>query len=1193
MSNGAVTPLPLTTNKLAKDFLTEVRNAFFVCNSILMNYLLQRKDIAMKILNFLIILSLMFLFTTVKAQECVILTSPGFPQIPDESFGDSHILGDYSPTETRTVYIAAHIVRSSSGQGGISINDLNTAISDLNTAYSNVMIQFIHDQTDYIDNDNYTTLTTENFPSLAQINVVANKLNIYFCPQGSGINGIAYLANNKCAVTNAAAINGSTLPHEVGHNFYLYHTHGNGIQEYVNGSNCTTAGDFLCDTPAEPYNGGNGINGYVYTNTCVYFGTFLDPNNQLFTPDTHNFEGYAPANCRDSFTEQQIQKMNQTLSTILSYLITVPVPLANKINDNVIPNEVNKPSTLTVIGGQTVNSGNNASLLDGSSYDIRTNQERFPNYLSYGNIKHNNWNDIHSEFLLTENYTVNRLETPHRDANFLSLNFARININLEGQPIAGKGAGEFQDPWFVLANGSQPGNYWKLFTSFYEPTGKEGATEKGAFLNQGSPNWTPPYYSVKAPAYQDINLGGIIGTSRFYFQNWNGTNVSFQYPNSVETGVVFTSSNAVVNANLKGTELSDEEEAYNNPGQSKFIKTTHQQYGTNYFHKVYESMGNVWYEMSTDGGSTWQIMNNGKPLNTGGGSAKYPSIDYSPDYYYPNQVIIVFLEERLEPVHEYYIMAQFYNNGIFQYESIVASNEENYHVGEFSKPVVARRSPTFLVAWDDSPLLGSRGLMYRLGQLGAQIYWNTDALPVEYGLGDEYRNPSLAISKSGTGLGTYRLAFDKGTNIVGVNLEVFQTGTYPPYSVRENSGYAFGQAGFSQNYQPSISVMPNNDFRISWFGSNGGAKQIVTYWNYQFYIFGTNVSSHSMSVTDDGKAIIAYGDLDGTRNKFRQVWYWGTEKNLGTTGKQTHLSNGSSTNNMYAMSFQNVTLPYSFSMSASLGSLQKVTEIPIACGRKGIVAGDSAEFYFTLGDVTLDGNTIDFIPTGINPDFSKLDTLNYYLSTQKFNVTNSSQFNFSIEYGVTDSLKAVQSLAENEYVKFKLQLINANTNNVIGEYTVVNFTKQNVIPYYGESFSINTNGIGNKKVRVRIVVEENIGGNYAMANIHAEENVLPKQNQNVISYSGSEVVTDYALEQNYPNPFNPTTTIKFQIPTSGNVSIKVYDILGNEVANLVDGYMETGKYEVNYDASSLASGVYIYRLHVNDYMNVKKMVLLK
>ncbi|MCL4279149.1 MAG: T9SS type A sorting domain-containing protein, partial [Ignavibacteriaceae bacterium] len=122
---------------------------------------------------------------------------------------------------------------------------------------------------------------------------------------------------------------------------------------------------------------------------------------------------------------------------------------------------------------------------------------------------------------------------------------------------------------------------------------------------------------------------------------------------------------------------------------------------------------------------------------------------------------------------------------------------------------------------------------------------------------------------------------------------------------------------------------------------------------------------------------------------------------------------------------------------------------------------------------------------------------------------------------------------------------------------------------------------------------ENIGGEYAMANISAEENVLPKQNQNVISYSGSEVVTEYALEQNYPNPFNATTTIKYQIPISGNVAIKVYDILGNEVATLVDEFKEVGKFEVSFDASKLASSVYIYRLNVNDYVNVKKMILVK
>jgi hypothetical protein len=88
-------------------------------------------------------------------------------------------------------------------------------------------------------------------------------------------------------------------------------------------------------------------------------------------------------------------------------------------------------------------------------------------------------------------------------------------------------------------------------------------------------------------------------------------------------------------------------------------------------------------------------------------------------------------------------------------------------------------------------------------------------------------------------------------------------------------------------------------------------------------------------------------------------------------------------------------------------------------------------------------------------------------------------------------------------------------------------------------------------------------------------------------------VKSYDLSQNYPNPFNPVTTIKYQIPKSGVVTLKVYDILGKEVANLVNEYKDEGKYNINFDASKLASGVYIYQIKANDYISSKKMMLLK
>jgi len=88
-------------------------------------------------------------------------------------------------------------------------------------------------------------------------------------------------------------------------------------------------------------------------------------------------------------------------------------------------------------------------------------------------------------------------------------------------------------------------------------------------------------------------------------------------------------------------------------------------------------------------------------------------------------------------------------------------------------------------------------------------------------------------------------------------------------------------------------------------------------------------------------------------------------------------------------------------------------------------------------------------------------------------------------------------------------------------------------------------------------------------------------------------VKEYALAQNYPNPFNPTTTISYQLPKAGHVTLKIYDVLGNEVKTLVNENKEVGRYTAAFDASSLASGVYIYRLQANDYLATKKMLLLK
>ena len=97
----------------------------------------------------------------------------------------------------------------------------------------------------------------------------------------------------------------------------------------------------------------------------------------------------------------------------------------------------------------------------------------------------------------------------------------------------------------------------------------------------------------------------------------------------------------------------------------------------------------------------------------------------------------------------------------------------------------------------------------------------------------------------------------------------------------------------------------------------------------------------------------------------------------------------------------------------------------------------------------------------------------------------------------------------------------------------------------------------------------------------------------LLSIGTSPVVTAYALEQNYPNPFNPSTTIQYALPSAADVNLTVFNVLGQEAATLVNENKPAGTYSVQFDGSRLASGLYFYRLRAGQYVEMKKLVLLK
>ena len=96
--------------------------------------------------------------------------------------------------------------------------------------------------------------------------------------------------------------------------------------------------------------------------------------------------------------------------------------------------------------------------------------------------------------------------------------------------------------------------------------------------------------------------------------------------------------------------------------------------------------------------------------------------------------------------------------------------------------------------------------------------------------------------------------------------------------------------------------------------------------------------------------------------------------------------------------------------------------------------------------------------------------------------------------------------------------------------------------------------------------------------VEEEENLLP---------------AEFTLYQNYPNPFNPETTIKFDIPESDFVTLKIYDVLGNEIKTLVNENKSPGSYNVKFNGRGLASGMYIYKLSTSKFTSIKKLLLVK
>ena len=230
-----------------------------------------------------------------------------------------------SSTALSSIPIKVHIVTNDNGSGGIDIDDVLSEIDEVNTYFQNSFVEFyVCDDVNYINSSSLYDFDQETQQDLLFTNHQSDILNLYFVDQisfGSGTAcGYTYLPVSSDQYRDAVVMQnscttsatGTTLTHEMGHHLNLIHTHGpvNGTltNELVSGVNCSSAGDLLCDTPADPELGSNNVNNV----NCLYSVAGTPPTDAqgfLFDPDTSNIMSYAPQACTNTLSDEQYARM--------------------------------------------------------------------------------------------------------------------------------------------------------------------------------------------------------------------------------------------------------------------------------------------------------------------------------------------------------------------------------------------------------------------------------------------------------------------------------------------------------------------------------------------------------------------------------------------------------------------------------------------------------------------------------------------------------------------------------------------------------------------------------------------------------------------------------------------------------------------------------------------------------------------
>ncbi|MBZ0198614.1 MAG: hypothetical protein K8H86_02015 [Ignavibacteriaceae bacterium] len=630
-----------------------------------------------------------------------------------------------------------------------------------------------------------------------------------------------------------------------------------------------------------------------------------------------------------------------------------------------------------------INSGSFVPVFPNVNHTIRTDvlpaANRWRNY-NYS-LKHLDWTTTSSQYELNFSFNISPL-TPKEYISFFDFTTSSvIKTKIEGFDNLGKI--KIKDPWHYYEDPNS--HNWYQSNEFIEynaplqllnsSVGDYG----GVFPNMDYTNPNKPHYSIEAPV--SILVNNHIHP--LYFQRWSDVSgLSIEHFNNSLSAVSFTIYPSQATAYLKGSLLTNNANTYDHNSQRKFIRSK----VDGVYHSVYSSMGKIWYETKTGTGN-WTLMNNGNPICSN--EAKNPSIiDLDNDY-----VAICYQENSNGPD----IKAVVYNyatNQIAHGPYSLISSYDSYSLDnpiaiEFYNGQLEHLSYLLFVykAFSSSGGTGPEpGLVY-----GYYTYdHNSKELSLScwdniIGTDINFSNPTLASSEliNWQGMPKFYLAYQED-NFTNGSSKIWYQVVNPIASLdisHAQSNQISLNSGYTKNYKPRIVTLPGTDAyaRLTWVGERTteyvdekteaitqvtekralfrGSSPTSPFWN-----FGSNVRGSVIQKTNNHQNyFIVWNQFDNLTKETNNTTL-STIKTINSDGQQVDVCNGQTSSDVYGMIFNNAQTPYSFDMTNNLQSyfsLSKVTGSGIICsGREGTITKDNTSYYYSVGDVMVNGENI-------------------------------------------------------------------------------------------------------------------------------------------------------------------------------------------------------------------------------------------